>query len=161
MMRSMYCLIILLIFSHTVVNCESSSSSPSSMLETETKRAIENVYARLDFLLSEEAFAGNEAALKLQLELISNFQETVDEFVWTKSWQETLRLKAYYHKERLVNGVWYTLVKIMDIIVHVVSFIVFGIYYVVYFALAFTVRMWSLFLLYICLNRLMEMTYGE
>ena len=116
----------------------------------------------MDFLLSEEAFAGNEDALKLQLELILNFQETVDEFAWTKqNWQKTLRLKAYYHKERLVNGVCYTLVKIMDIIVYVASFIIIGIYYVVYFALAFTVAMWSLFLVNICLNRLKEMAYSE
>ena len=124
----------------------------------ETKKAIENVHAKLEFLLYTDAFAGNEDGLKLQLDLILNFQKTVDEFVWTKqNWQKTLRLKVYYHKERLINGVCYTLVKIMDIIVYVASFVLFVIYFVVYFALKLTVAMWSLFLLYICLNILMKM----
>ena len=56
-----------------------SSPPKPSELEIQKNKAIEKIYRRLDFLMSA---TDDEDLLKLQLELLSRIDGTVNELIW-------------------------------------------------------------------------------
>ena len=88
--------------------------------------AIKKIEAKLDFLLSlKELHTEEEAILELKLKLLSEFEETVDQFIRVDHWKDIHHLKWLCIKEnlwKLWDAVSYVPRKIMEFMLYVHQF---------------------------------------
>ena len=99
----------------------------------------------------------DEDLLKHQLELLSNIDGAVNEFIWNgDNWRSTVYLKFNFHKNYMVSCLWHSLAKMMEFVEYAVWFVAYGVLHAVYFAFGFTCVMWVAFIIHLCFNRLLR-----
>ena len=92
--------------------------------------------------------------------MLSKLDDAVSQFMWEDgNWRNTLRLKFNHHKNYMMSCVQYFLAEMMGFVVKAAWFVVHGVLYAMYFALGFTCVMWVMFIIHLCFNRLMAVSY--